>query len=61
MSVVTGSSSRECGPASICSFVRLTATSSVSPRLIIGSIGFGGSVSGAIADGWMNTWRPGSQ
>ena len=27
----------------------------------MGSVGFGGGVSGAIADGWMNTRRPGSQ
>ena len=43
MSVVTGSSSRACGPASICSVVRLTVSSSVSLGLIIGSRGFGGS------------------
>ena len=51
MSAVTGSSSRACGPASICARVRLTLSSSVSPMLIIGSLDFGGSVSGAIADG----------
>ena len=61
MSLVTGSSSRECGPASICALVRSTVSSSASPGLIIGSMGFGGSESGAIADGWMNTRRPGSQ
>ena len=61
MSLVTGSSSRMCGPASICSLVRSTVSSSASPGLIIGSRALAATASGAIADGWMNTRRPGSQ
>ena len=51
MSLVTGSPSRMCGPASISALVRSTVSSSASPGLIIGSMGFGGSVSGTILRG----------
>ena len=31
------------------------------PKLVIGAMGFGGRMSGAIADGWINARRPGSR